>query len=67
MKNNMKKERIEWLDYLKSFTCFLVVLGHLMQSLQKAKIDNLENVTSFIVWFIYLFHMPLFMCMSGFL
>ena len=64
----MKKEkRIEWIDYLKAFACFLVVLGHLLQSLQKANIDNHRNITEFIIWFIYLFHMPLFMCMSGIL
>lgn len=61
------KKRIEWVDYLKAFACFLVILGHLIQSLQKAGIDNYDNITSFINWFIYLFHMPLFMCMSGFL
>lgn len=60
-------DRIKWVDYLKAFACFLVVLGHLLQSLQKAGIDNYQSITSFIIWFIYLFHMPLFMCMSGFL
>lgn len=64
MKSN---KRIEWIDYLKAFACFLVCLGHLIQSLQKANIDNYINITTFINWFIYLFHMPLFMCMSGFL
>lgn len=61
------RQRIEWVDYLKTFACFLVVLGHLIQSLQKSNIDTHTNITSFINWFIYLFHMPLFMCMSGFL
>lgn len=65
MENN--NNRIEWVDYLKAFACFLVVLGHLIQSLQKAHIDKNVEITSFINWFIYLFHMPLFMCMSGFL
>lgn len=64
----MKDEkRIEWIDYLKAFACFLVVLGHLIQSLQKANIDSYQNITEYINWFIYLFHMPLFMCMSGIL
>lgn len=27
------KKRIEWVDTLKAFACFLVVLGHLLQSL----------------------------------
>lgn len=63
----MKKKRIVWIDYVKAFACFLVVLGHLLQSLQKSNIDNNLYITEFINWFIYLFHMPLFMCMSGFL
>lgn len=62
-----KIKRIEWVDYLKAFACFLVVLGHLLQSLQISKIDLYPNITTFIIWFIYLFHMPLFMCMSGYL
>lgn len=61
------KQRIEWIDYLKAFACLLVVIGHLIQSLQKSNIDPYVNITSFIDYFIYLFHMPLFMCVSGFL
>ncbi len=61
------KKRIEWVDYLKAFACFLVVVGHLIQSLQKANIDTYNHITSFINYLIYLFHMPLFMCVSGFL
>lgn len=63
----MDKKRIVWIDYLKAFACFLVVLGHLLQSFQKANIDNYTNITNFINWFIYLFHMPLFIMISGFL
>ena len=62
-----KAKRIDWVDYVKTFACFLVVLGHLLQSLQKSNLDNYINITKYINWFIYLFHMPLFMCMSGFL
>ena len=61
-----KAKRIEWVDYVKTFACFLVVLGHLLQSLQKSNLDNYVSITGYINWFIYLFHMPLFMCMSGF-
>ncbi len=65
MKND--KKRIVWIDYLKVFACILVVIGHLIQSLQKSSIDNYDNITSFINWFIYLFHMPLFFAVSGYL
>lgn len=61
------RTRIEWIDYLKAFACILVVLGHLIQSLQKSGIDNYQEITSFINWFIYLFHMPVFFCISGYL
>lgn len=61
----VNKNRIKWIDYLKAFACFLVVLGHLLQSLRK--IGNYNSFAEFIIYFIYLFHMPLFMCMSGFL
>lgn len=61
------EKRIDWVDNVKAFACFLVVLGHLLQSLQISKIDLHPSITTFIIWFIYLFHMPLFMCMSGYL
>lgn len=64
---NKSSKRIEWIDYLKAFACVLVVLGHLIQSLQKAGIDSNQTITSFINWFIYLFHMPVFFCISGYL
>lgn len=60
----MENKRIKWIDYLKGFACFLVVCGHLIQSFQKANIDMHLDITNFINWYIYLFHMPLFMCMS---
>ena len=60
-------KKIEWIDYTKAFACFLVALGHLLQSLTKAGIDNNAEVTSVINGVIYLFHMPLFMCLSGYL
>lgn len=63
----MKKSRIEWIDYLKAFTCFLVIYGHLIQSLLKIGIDPISKLNEFLNFFIYLFHMPLFMCISGML
>lgn len=62
-----KYKRIVWIDYLKTFACILVVIGHLIQSLQMSNIDNYPQITGFINWFIYLFHMPLFFCISGYL
>ena len=61
----MTKQRVVWIDNAKAFACLLVVIGHLLMSLRK--INPYTEITEFIVWFIYLFHMPLFMCISGFL
>ena len=62
-----KNKRIEWVDYVRAFACVLVALCHLIQSLQKANIDNHYVLTNRLNWFIYLFHMPLFMIISGYL
>ena len=57
-------DRIEWIDYTKAFACLLVVLGHLLMSLTVIS-DN--YLIEYIIYTIYLFHMPLFMCISGIL
>ena len=63
----MQKSRELWVDYTKMFACILVVLGHLLQGLNKANIQWNESLYSNINTFIYIFHMPLFMCLSGYL
>ena len=67
MESEKTKNRIEWVDYLKSFAIFLVVLAHLLGSLKAAKIDRYPEITETISYCIRLFCIPLFMCMSGFL
>lgn len=49
------KERIYWIDYLKAFAMFLVVLGH-------AGLGEDSIIKSWI----YGFHMPLFIFVSGY-
>lgn len=56
-----KTKRIQWLDALKLFAMFLVVWGHCIQRFL-GEMTN-ENI---VYDFIYSFHMPLFMCISGF-
>lgn len=51
-----RHERIEYLDELKGLAAFLVVLGHLVTAKQEYR--GIYN-------FIYSFHMPLFMFVSG--
>ena len=54
------KERIVYIDRLKGFGIFLVVLGHLIQ-------NNVVNGTSNILFnIIYSFHMPFFFFLSGY-
>ncbi len=60
-------EREIWIDYTKMFACILVVIGHLLQGLDRANIQWNENLYYYINTFIYIFHMPLFMCLSGYL
>ena len=61
------KKRESWIDYTKLFACLLIVIGHLLQGLNKANITWNENFYYYIDKFIYIFHMPLFMCLSGYL
>lgn len=56
----MYVKRITYIDWLKAFAIFLVLLGHSIQNLSAAgMMDGLHG-------FIYSFHMPLFMMLSGF-
>lgn len=63
----MNKSRIKWIDDTKGFTALLVIIGHIANSHLKAgtflpQQGLMEGVHSFI----YMFHMPLFMILSGF-
>ncbi|MBM6945118.1 MULTISPECIES: acyltransferase family protein [Bacteroides] len=53
------KERIEWVDIIKFTGIFLVVLGHSISATNK-ELEIFRN-------FIYSFHMPLFIFISGYL
>ena len=52
--------RIYWVDGLKAFLIYLVILGHCIQYTCSTYSDNL------VFYIIYSFHMPLFMFISGF-
>ena len=54
------KERVLWLDNLKGVLIFLVVLGHCIQ------FTSPDPDTNLLFNFIYSFHMPLFMFLSGY-
>ncbi len=57
----MVKERLYYIDNLKALLILLVVLGHCIQNL------DLDFDNNIIFRYIYSFHMPLFMFVSGFL
>lgn len=60
-------ERLVWLDSLRGFAIFTVVLGHCIDGYLGANIFPSYNVLLKIAYdFIYSFHMPLFFCISGF-
>ncbi|WP_321041620.1 acyltransferase family protein, partial [Veillonella caviae] len=60
--------RIEWLDSLKGFAIFLVVVGHVVLGYIRADIfPQYYNELQYIYNIIYSFHMPLFFLISGFL
>lgn len=66
----MKKKlnRITWLDYGKGLTILLVVLGHvLLGLLESNKFTTHENLLLILVQMLYLFHIPVFFALSGFL
>ena len=57
-----EKDRIQWLDAAKAFAIYLVILGHVIQWTFPG--NPYHDNAAFC--FIYAFHMPLFMAMSGF-
>ena len=56
---NKSSTRILWPDILKTFAVFLVILGHISSTY-----DSREYFSPVALW-IYSFHMPLFMMLSG--
>ena len=48
----MREKRLEWIDWMKALGIYLIVLGHFYSIGEK---------------FIYVFHVPLFFVISGFL
>lgn len=55
MAENLPAQRIKWVDFAKGFVIILMVLGHVI------------IYTSDLCKFIYVFHMPFFFVMAGFL
>jgi fucose 4-O-acetylase-like acetyltransferase len=70
MQNLMEnKTHIEYIDVIKGFAIFLVVLGHMIAWNLPSWEDALTTCPKSMFWWsvIYSFHMPLFFFISGFL
>ena len=63
--NNLPYERDKLVDCLKGYACFLVVFGHVIMGIRKAGID-VPFFSEYIEKFIWTFHVPLFMFLSGY-
>lgn len=61
---NVVKKRVEWLDTVKFFAMWMVICGHFIQngSYHPTPADWKEDP---VFLFIYSFHMPLFVMLSG--
>ena len=62
----MEKERKQ-INVIKGALIILVVIGHFGQSLANALPSNIAFIEQGLMLFIYSFHMPLFMFVSGYL
>lgn len=62
-----KKERILWIDALKGFTIIFVIIGHvLLGYTNNNTFPEFQEIMLKINYWIYSWHMPLFMVISGF-
>lgn len=60
--NQSKGKRIIWLDFAKLIAIYLVVFGHALQYLH----PGTDPHYNYMWLFVYSFHMPLFMLISGY-
>ena len=58
-------KRIEWLDDLKGFAIFLIVLGHVLATFANMTKALPHEVSNVLFKFIYSFHVPLFFIIAG--
>jgi fucose 4-O-acetylase-like acetyltransferase len=64
-RRNLSTPRLEYVDFLKAFTIFCVLWGHVIQQLDNG-LDWFHCTQNPVFAFIYSFHMPLFFMVSGF-
>ncbi|EHJ51624.1 acyltransferase family protein [Streptococcus macacae] len=60
-------KRIEWIDFGKGLTIFLVFLGHVnLGLLQSGRFEVYNRGFLFIIELLYIFHIPVFFALSGY-
>lgn len=63
----MAKSRINWIDFGKGFSIFLVLVGHVLLGLyQSEKFPAADNILSLLVAQVYIYHIPVFFALSGY-
>lgn len=67
MQEIAKKSRRPWLDICKGFAIILVVAGHVVTSYHNSRLLEDAFWFNYVGELIYLFHMPLFFVVSGYL
>lgn len=60
-----KIERIDWIDFLKGVAITFVVLGHILIIVSEINIYNENHFYEYLRQWIYTWHMPLFITLSG--
>ncbi len=61
-------KRIQWLDFGKGFTIFLVLVGHVFKGMQQSGAFEAYHASfQFIIQCFYIFHIPVFFALSGYL
>ena len=63
----MKTARLDWLDAAKGIAIILVAAGHVTSNYVTGEPEAVSPAFHTLHWFIYSFHMPLFLVISGFL
>lgn len=67
MKDTTRQDII-WMDWAKYIGIFLVIFGHILQNAQDWKTGDWQHPELMELWnVIYLFHMPLFFVLSGYM
>lgn len=64
---NNNKKRVDWVDFGKGLTIFLVVLGHVILGIYESnQFSSHETWLWILVQTLYIYHIPVFFALSGY-